>query len=44
MNQVKYWLINEKERKEFAERGYDWVHNNATYTHRIKTALEIMGL
>lgn len=30
----------EKERKKVAERGYKWVHANATYTHRIKTALD----
>lgn len=41
---VRYWLTHEKERKEIAEKGYKWVHANATYTHRIKKALEIMGL
>lgn len=41
---IRYWLKNEKERKEYAERGYEWVHENATYTHRIKTALEYMGM
>lgn len=37
---INYWLNHEKERKEVAERGYKWVHANATYTHRIKTALD----
>ena len=44
VNQISYWLINEKERKEIAERAHKWVHKHATYTHRIKKALEIMGL
>ena len=44
LEQIAYWLNHEKERKEVAERGYKWVHKNATYTHRIKRALEIMGL
>lgn len=39
---VHYWLDHEKERKEIAERGYRWVHANATYTHRIKMALDYM--
>lgn len=41
---IRYWLAHDKERKEMAERGYKWVHANATYTHRMKTALEHMGL
>ena len=41
---IRYWLNNEDEREMIAERAYKWVHENATYTHRIKTALEIMGL
>lgn len=41
---IRYWLDHEEERKAFAERGYQWVHANATYTHRIRDALEIMGL
>lgn len=41
---IHYWLNNEEERKEIAERGYRWVHENATYTHRIQTAMEYMGL
>ena len=41
---IEYWLEHEKERKEIAERGYKWVHTNATYTHRIKMALDYMGV
>lgn len=43
-DKIRYWLENEKERKEYAERGFKWVHETATYTHRIKTALEYMGI
>jgi len=39
---ILYWLAHEKERKERAERAYKWVHENATYTHRIQQALEYM--
>jgi len=41
---IRYWLDHEKKREEIAARGYDWVHTNATYTHRIQQALEIMRL
>lgn len=44
MMKIRYWLDHEKERNEIAERGFKWVHANATYTHRIKRALEIMKL
>ena len=44
VEKIRYWLKNERERKEYAERGYKWVHENATYTHRIKMALEYMGM
>jgi len=44
VKKIRYWLANEKERKEFAERGFKWVHSDATYTHRIQQALEIMRL
>ncbi len=44
VEKIRYWLKNEQERKEYAERGYKWVHENATYTHRIKMALEYMGM
>jgi len=44
VERIRYWLNHEEERKAMAERGYEWVHENATYTHRIKKALEYMGL
>ena len=34
----------EDKRKQIAERAYRWVHENATYIHRIKMALDYMGL
>ena len=43
VQKIKYWLGNESKRKEIAERGYKWVHENATMTHRIKMALDYMG-
>ena len=43
VQRIRYWLEHEEERKAMAERAYKWVHENATYTHRIKNALEIMG-
>ena len=44
VEKVQYWLDekHEWERWQIAERGYRWVHENATYTHRIQTALEYM--
>lgn len=44
VNKIRYWLIHEGERKDFAKRGYKWVHENATYTDRIKGALSHMGV
>jgi spore maturation protein CgeB len=44
VEKVHYWLDHEEERKEIAERGHAWVHANATYTHRIKTALDYMEM
>ena len=44
MEKVRYWLKHEKKREETAERGYKWVHENATYTHRIRDALKHMGM
>jgi len=41
---VRYWLDHDQERQQVADTAYKWVHENATYTHRIKKALEIMGL
>jgi len=42
MAKIKYWLRHDEERKAVAKRGYKWVHENATYTHRIKVALDYM--
>jgi len=46
IDKIQYWLSakHEWERWQIAERAYRWVHENATYTHRIRTALEIMEL
>lgn len=42
VEKVRYWLEHEEKRKEFAERGYKWVRKNATFTHRMKMALDYM--
>jgi hypothetical protein len=42
VEKIRHWLDRKKERREIAERGYKWVRKNATYTHRIKMALEYM--
>jgi len=42
VTKINYWLGHEKERKEVAGIGYKWVHGNATYTDRIRDALEYM--
>jgi len=39
---IEYWLNCDEERKILAEVGCRWVHENATYTHRIRMALEYM--
>lgn len=44
INKIRYWLEHKKERKEIAEKGCKWVHENATFTHRMKMALEYMKL
>ena len=36
---IRYWLAHEKERKEIAEKGYKWTHEEATYKHRIIAAI-----
>jgi hypothetical protein len=41
---INYWLCNEGERKAVAKKGCQYVHANATYTHRVRRALEIMKL
>jgi len=42
VKKIRYWLKNEEKRKDVAERGYKWVHENATYTHRAKMVLDYM--
>jgi len=44
VRKIRYWLEHEKERKEITERGYKWVHENATFIHRMKMALEYMNM
>lgn len=41
---IKIFLEEDKARKIIAKDGHDFVHEKATYTHRIQRALEIMGL
>lgn len=43
---IKFWLdpAQAQSRRQRAERGYKWVHSHATYIHRMRTALETMGL
>lgn len=41
---ISYWLEQEEERKKSAERAYKWVHANATYTDRMRKALDYMGM
>lgn len=42
VGKIRYWLDHEKERKDATERSYEWVHKHATYTERIKMALNYM--
>lgn len=42
VGRIRYWLDHKEERKQTAERAYKWVHENATYTHRMKMALDYM--
>ena len=44
VSNIEYWLDHKKERERIATEGHIWVHKNATYTHRIQRALEIMKL
>lgn len=39
VTKIKYWLDNELDRRRFANAGYKWVHENSTYTDRIKKAI-----
>ena len=42
IEKIRFWLQHEKERREYAERGYKWVRENATFTHRMRMALDYM--
>jgi len=42
VEKVRHWLSYKEEREEIAKRGYEWAHENATYTHRIRQALDYM--
>lgn len=44
VKKVRYWLDHDQERRTVADAGYEWVHKNATYTHRIRMALDYMEL
>lgn len=44
VEKVRYWLNHDQERRVIADAGYEWVHENATYTHRIQMALDYMGI
>lgn len=44
VERIRYWLSHDEKRQEVAERGYKWVHANATYTDRICKALNYMGM
>lgn len=39
VEKIGYWLPRKEERKAIAERGFRWVHKNATYIDRIKLML-----
>ena len=41
---VRYWLDHDQKRQQVADAGYRWVHENATYTHRIRMALDYMEI
>ncbi len=44
VNTIKFYLKHKQWRKTMAKYGHKWVHSHATYTHRIRKALEIMGM
>jgi len=43
VEKVRYWLDHDWERWQIAQTAYEWVRENATYTHRIARALEIIS-
>ena len=44
VEKVRYWLDHDQERRLITDTAYKWIRENATYTHRIKTALNYMGI
>ncbi len=44
IERIRYWLSHDEERRAVAEKSHEWVHANATYTHRIKMALDYMEI
>ena len=44
VDKIYYWLEHEQDRSQIAERGHKWVHEKATYTHRMRMALGYMGM
>jgi len=44
VERIKYYLASYEIRKAMAKKSHNWVHSQATYTHRIRKALEIMGM
>lgn len=42
VKKIRYYLEHEHERKEIAERGYDWVHAHARYIDRMKKVIEFV--
>ena len=44
VEKIRYWLDHDWDRWQIADMAYRWVRENATYTHRIRDALEYMGM
>ena len=44
VGRIRYYLAETELRKTMAKRANSWVHNSATYVHRIRRALEIMEM
>lgn len=41
---IDFYLDNDIERELLRKKGFEWVKNNETYTHRSKQILEVVGL
>ncbi len=41
-NKISYFIVNKKERKEIAQRGYEKVLKGHTFVHRISKVLEVL--